>query len=165
MKQYGVALTAVVLSLGMASAATAEVPSNPGVVKPGSPMYGLDQTWDRLTKSKGMIAYERASEVQWAVDRNQSEEADQARKLVRNAASKATNESRTGLVMAERVLTRVKNRTEKDVPGLNNALEQVRRAQDRQPENKGLLAGSKTQNRSKDGLLPDIGPGKNGNGR
>jgi len=115
---------------------------DPGLVDASSPVYGLDVAFDNAAvqlgvRDSGDVAFERASEVSVALERNDSEAVNHSLRELNDVAEAATGNS-TGLDKAQRVLTQVRERvSEQARSGIDEALGNVRRAKERMPEGVG----------------------------
>lgn len=127
---------------------------SPGLVKADSPIYGLDVAWDNVLitagfQSPGDVAFERASEVSVAENRNHSRAFNLALNQFNSVAEKANNEDLEGLRNAERILQNVSEHVPEEArQGIETALKNSERARNRVPESLTSGRGG--------GTLPDI---------
>lgn len=146
-RKFALATTVLALMMGSVAAAhTADVRQDveprPGIVDASSALYGLDVAFDNAAvqlglRNQGDIAFERASEVSVAVERNNSEAVNRSLRELNDVAEAAQGNS-TGLVKAEQVLNQVRERvSEQARKGIDEALGNVNRAQERRPDNVG----------------------------
>jgi len=143
----------LVLFAGFSAAQTqnSTVDPDPGLVKADSPIYGLEVAFDNALASAGVVsaadvAFERASEVSVAEDRNNTEAVRRAARQFNEAAERADNSQKSRLEQAEQVLNNVSERVPEEASfGISTALENVERAKNRVPDE--LTSG---------GGLPDV---------
>ena len=159
----------LVLLSASVSGATTEVDPEPGLMTAGSPLHGLDVAFDEAlaltpVSDPGDVAFERASEMMVAERRNNTDAFEKAAAGLNRTVERASERHRDGLVKAASVLESV-NVSEEARQGIQNALGQVRRAQNRTVEqglfpeeiSPGGLGGE--SNRSESGVgsdRPDI---------
>ena len=158
MRNFALLATALLLSISVSTAqSTDTVDPEPGLVKPGGLLYGFDVAFDNGLqqvglKSPGEVAFERASEVSVAEERNNSRGVDRALNGFSQAVEQSNNNDFEALERSESVLRNVSGRVPEEASqGLSNALERVESAKNRVPEE--LTAEGM---RSRGGLLPDI---------
>lgn len=147
------------VSVSAAQSSNNSIDPDPGLVKAGGLAYGLDVAWDNalLTagfKSPGEVAYERASEVAVARERNNTKSAVKAAENLGEVASEADNSDKAGLEKAESVLQNVSARVPEEAQfGISSALENVKAAKNRVPED--MTVEGRTGGNSS-GFLSDI---------
>jgi hypothetical protein len=158
MRNFALLATVLVLSISVSSAqSTDTVNPEPGLVKPGGLLYGLDVAFDNGLqevglKSPGEVAFERASEVSVAEERNNSRGVEMALNGFSQAVEQSNNDDFEALERSESVLRNVSSRVPEEASqGLSSALESVEEAKNRVPEE--LTAEGM---RSRGSLLPDI---------
>lgn len=111
--------------------------SNPGLVSPNSPFYGLEVAVDKAAvgvglASRGGIARERAAEAARMAEKNNTRGLEKAARQLENVAANANEKDAEGIDQAIQTLERVReNAPEQAQQGLTNALENVRKAQNR----------------------------------
>ena len=150
-------LASLILVIGFSAAqpSSSTIDAEPGLVKAGGLAYGLDVAWDNAMqtvglKSPGEVAYERASELAVAKERNSSRARVRATEQLNEAVSEADNSDKAQLEKAESVLNNVSARVPEDAQqGVQNALKNVERAKQRVPE-------ALTADRRGGRVLPDI---------
>lgn len=133
---------AVVMFAGLSAAQTQDsaVQPDPGLVKAGGFAYGVDVAVDNAMVALGMrsagdVAFERASEVAVAEERNNTEALERASQRFNQAVEQADNRNRDRLQQAEQVLQNVSKRVPEEAQfGINTALENVERAKQRVPD-------------------------------
>lgn len=114
---------------------------NPGLVGPGSPIYGLEIAYDNAAmsvglKNAGSVAQERAAEARKAMNNNNTQGAQRAAQALDNTASKAKEADSEGLTRAMEMM----NQTIADAPneqarqGMETALQNMREAMQRQEQ-------------------------------
>ena len=156
-----VLLASLILFIGVSAAqpSNSSINPEPGLVKADGLAYGLDVAWDNAMKavgfkSPGEVAYERASEVAVARERNNTRSAVKAAENLGEVASEADNSDKAGLEKAESVLQNVGEALPEQAEyGISNALENVKQAKKRVPE-RMTVEGRSGGNSS--GVLPDI---------
>ena len=153
-----VLLASLILFVGVSAAqpSNSSIDGDPGLVKAGGLAYGLDVAWDNAMqtvgfKSPGEVAYERASEVAVARERNNTRASGKALDRFSEAVSEADNQDKRQLERAEAVLRNVSERVPEEASqGIQNALQNVERAKNRVPEEMTV------EGRRGGGVLPDI---------
>ncbi|ELY83676.1 hypothetical protein [Natrinema altunense] len=136
---------ALVLFSASVSGASAGVEPEPGLMTAGSPIYGLDIAVDQVLMvtplmDPGDVAFERASEMVVAQQRNNSEAFEKASSQLNRTVDSADRRHRQGLSKAAGVLESVNASLPAEAQsGIQNALSQVRRAQNRTVE-QGLFS-------------------------
>lgn len=140
-------LTAMMILISAsASGATTEVNPEPGLMTAGSPLYGLDVAFDRVSvatpfRDQGDVASERASEMVVAQRRNNTQAFDRAADQLNRTVEAADRRHSDGLTKAAVVLESVNASVPEEAQeGIATALEQVSRAQNRSAQG-GLLSG------------------------
>jgi len=127
----------LVLLSASVSGATTEVDPEPGLMTAGSPLHGWDVAFDEAlsltpVSDPGDVAFERASEMMVAEKRNNSEAFEKAGAGLNRTVERASERHRDGLVRAASVLESVNTIVSAEAQsGVQNALSQVRRAQNR----------------------------------
>ena len=151
---------AVILFLSLSTAQSAEnVDPEPGLVKPGGLMYGLDVAFDNGLqaiglKSPGEVAFERASEVSVASERNNSRGVEAALNGFGQAVEESNHDELEILERSESVLLNVSERVPEEASqGIGNALERVESAKNRVPEE---FTAEGMRGRTGTDLLPDV---------
>jgi len=132
----------LILFAGLSAAQThnATVSPNPGLVKAGGLLHGLDVAVDNAMvaagfRSVGDVAFERASEMSVAEDRNNSAALEKAAQRFNKAVERADNRDRDRLQQAEQILKNVSSRVPEEAKsGISTALESVEKAKQRNPE-------------------------------
>lgn len=139
----------VAIAITMSGAAAAQnqsqnatVEANPGLIGAGSPIYGLEVAYDNAAmniglKKAGSVALERAAEARTAVERNDTRAAQRAvRNLERVANRSQSSEDEEGITRAISIMeeTIANAPNEQARQGMQNALENMRQAQDRRQE-------------------------------
>lgn len=165
-KTVGVALSLILVS-GFVAGQSAQVEPSPGLVKADSPIHGLDVMFDNALamtplSDPGRVAYERASEVVVAYERNNTEAASKALENLNQTVSEADQRHAQGLEKAEAVLQNVNETVpEEATQGIETALSRIGEARERVRES---FTGGPADNQSK-GFLPDFGgpPGRPSN--
>lgn len=145
----------LILLAGVSSAQTQDfsLDTDPGLVKADSPIYGLEVAFDNALVSAGLaspgdVAFERASEVAVASERNNTEAFEDAVERFGSVADRADNGHRERLEQAERVLGNVSERVPEEAEfGIQNALNKTRQAMERVPDQFSKERG---------GALPDV---------
>lgn len=142
-----VLLFSVILLTGLGAAHSgndSDVASDPGLVKPGSPLYGAEvAVEDALVGTPlvnpGRTAFERASEMKHARERGLNKSFDRAEKSLNRVSEVASSRDASGLAQAEMVLHQVKEMTPESADsGLDKALENLGKAKEREfPDAKG----------------------------
>jgi hypothetical protein len=139
--KYTAVAAALLLLCGSAAAASSTEDLKPGLVKAGSPLYGLEVPVDSSlvrfgVMDPGQIAYERASEVAVAHKRGNNDAMNKALDSLENVSEAATNVSSESLNQSISVLQGL-NETVPDEAqeGFDTAVESVRNASDREPSN------------------------------
>lgn len=158
-RDFALLATALLLSISVSTAQSTDIVyPEPGLVKPGGMMYGLEVAFDNGLqevglKSPGEVAFERASEVSVAQDRNNSRGVEMALNGFNQAVEQSNNNDFEALERSESVLRNVSSRVPEEASqGLSNALERVEEAKNRVPEEltaEGMRSDS-------GGLLPDV---------
>jgi len=126
------------------------VDPRPGVISASSPLYAVDVAADRALvtaglRSPGDIAFERASEMSQAVDRNDTQARERAEGRLNQVAEVASSNDTSGLEKAAAVLEAVQARAPSQAQqGVTAALDNVRQAQDRAPSQVPDIAGGDT---------------------
>jgi len=147
--KYAVLAASVLLLAGSAAASNHTEDPKPGLVKAGSPLYGVEVAVDNAmvqlgVSDAGQIAFERASEVAVAHERGNNEAMNKALDSLNNISEAATSANSEKLNQSISVLEGV-NATvpEEAEQGLSTALDSVRNASYRDPS---VLSG---------GVVPD----------
>jgi hypothetical protein len=140
MKHFAVAAALLLLmSSGAATSHTEDL--QPGLVKAGSPLYGVevavDNTLVRLgVMDPGQVAFERASEVALAHQRGNNDAMNNALDHLDNVSEAATSGDTEALNQSISVLQGLNETAPEEAQqGLSTALESVRNASERQPSN------------------------------
>lgn len=140
MKYTSVAV-ALLLLIGSGAAASPTADLKPGLVKAGSPLYGLEVAADsalvRLgVMDPGQVAFERASEVAVAHSRGNNDAMNKALNNLNNVSEAATSGSSEALNQSLSVLQGLNETVPEEAQqGLSTALGNVRDASQRQPSN------------------------------
>lgn len=152
----------MLMVLGSAAAAASQVKLDPGLVKADSPIYGLDVAFDNALAmtplaSPGTIAFERASEVVVARNRNNSDAAAEALTQLNRTVRDADSRHEKGLEKAASVLRA--NLMNGSVPveetsGVEEAVSRIAEAKNRIPE--PFTTEPKPNNHSRE-FIPDFG--------
>lgn len=161
-----VLLASLILFVGVSAAqpSNSTIDADPGLVKAGGLVYGFDIAWDNAMqtvgfKSPGEVAYERASEVAVARERNNTRASGKALDRFSEAVSGADNQDKRQLERAEAVLRNVSDRVPEEASqGIQTALENVERAKNRVPEEMTV------EGRKDSGFLSSL-PGGSDSGR
>lgn len=130
----------LVLFSASVSGASAGVEPEPGLMTAGSPIYDIDVAVDQVLMltplmDPGEVAFERASEMVVAQQRNNSEAFRKASNRLNRTVDSASRRHREGLSKAAGVLESVNASVPVEAQkGIQNALSQVRRAQNRTVE-------------------------------
>lgn len=157
--QLGILAAALMMFIGVSAAQSTEnldVEPEPGLVKADGLLYPLDVGLDNVlmsvgVKSPGDVAFKRASEAAVAERRNNSEAFDTALAHFNGVAVEADNDDLDELEQAESVLSNVSSRVPDEASqGLDTALENVRDAKERVPEE------FTSEGMDSSGLLPDV---------
>lgn len=139
--KYTAVAVALLLLCGSAAAASSTEDLKPGLVKAGSPLYGLEVAADsalvRLgVMDPGQVAFERASEVALAHERGNNDAMNNALDSLNNVSEAATNGSSKALNQSVSVLQGLNETVPEEAQqGLSTALANVRNATDRKPSN------------------------------
>jgi hypothetical protein len=138
--KHAALITAAFLMISVVGATHIEVRPEPGLIGPeDGPLWQIDKTWDSLTKNPGEIAAERASEAQVNIENNNTEAAEKAVNATNQILEVANKNYSSGLQRAEVILLQVRERApEQAREGLDNALNNVRDAQNREPPVQGM---------------------------
>lgn len=129
----------LLMSSGVATSHTEDL--QPGLVKAGSPLYGVEVAVDsalvRLgVMNPGQVAFERASEVALAHQRGNTDAMSKALNRLGNVSEAATSGDSEALNRSISVLQGLNETVPSEAQqGLNTALESVRNASERQPSN------------------------------
>lgn len=139
--KYSVLAASLLLLAGSAAAASSTEDLKPGLVKAGSPLYGLEVSVDSTlvrfgVTDPGQVAFERASEVAVAHERGNNDAMNRALDSLNNVSEAATSGNSEKLNQSISVLQGL-NETVPDEAqeGFDTAVESVRNASDREPSN------------------------------
>jgi len=146
-RKFAVATTVLALMMGSVASAHSsmaqDVNPEPGIIDASNPtLYAADVAFDNAAvqlglRNQGDVAFERASEVSVAVEGNNSAAVNRSLRELNSVASAATGNS-TGLAKAEQVLSQVRQRVPEEArKGIDEALGNVRSAQERVPDGAG----------------------------
>lgn len=159
MKRYLLFISLILLTAVSTAQTSETVDPEPGVVKPGGLLYGFDVAFDNGLqslglKSPGEVAFERASEVSVASERNNSRGVEAALNGFSQAVELSNHDELEILGKSETVLLNVSERVPEEASqGIGNALERVESAKNRMPEE---LTSEGMRGRTGTDLLPDI---------
>lgn len=139
--KYSVLAAALLLLAAPAAASNHTEEANPGLVKAGSPLYGIEVAVDNALvgiglADAGQVAFERASEVAVAHERGNNEAMNKALANLNNVSEAATSGNAEKLNQSISILQGLNETVPEEAQqGLSMALENVRNASRRQPSN------------------------------
>lgn len=127
---------------------------SPGLIGASSPMYGLETAWDNAAvnigvKKAGNVAQERAAEAKQAQEKGNTKAVERATTNLEKIAKKAKKGDEEGLNKAMKIMEGViaNAPNEQARQGMQNALENMRNAQDKRSE--ARAEDRRTENRDR----------------
>ena len=139
--KYSVLAASLLLLAAPAAASNHTEEANPGLVKAGSPLYGMEVAVDNALvgiglADAGQVAFERASEVAVAHERGNNEAMNRALANLNNVSKAATSGDAERLNQSISILQGLNETVPEEAQqGLSTALENVRNASEREPSN------------------------------